>query len=317
MAKENEKKAEQATACGDYSAPWTQTFDLPFLVGWLLSAAVLAVVTNRYLPELWSEYTFFGFCGVKIAVVCLIGFIGGMVCRHFCRCDERGYIIEGSHRWFKVNYTRKLQHFAAYLVPLIAPAAVTHPKGIIPHLWETLLVMLTFLLLIKPIREASRFFMLQFNAMDRPEDRPNTLKWIILGNLLPALVISTFFQQVFEDGLGMHKMALLIVLIVGIGDGLAEPVGIFLGKRKYTVPAWNMEKRYVRSYAGSACVFISALVFTALFYPQFGSAAQFVTALVVLPPLMTFAEAYAPHSMDTPVMMLLGYGVLWGICRLL
>ena len=41
---------------------------------------------------------------------------------------------------------------------------------------------------------------------------------------------------------------------------------------------------------------------------------QFIAALAILPPLMTFAEAYAPHSMDTPLMMLSGYTVLAGIC---
>lgn len=41
---------------------------------------------------------------------------------------------------------------------------------------------------------------------------------------------------------------------------------------------------------------------------------QFVAALVILPPLMTFAEAFAPHSMDTPLMILSGYTVLAGIC---
>merc|ERR1719334_3061394 len=36
--------------------------------------------------------------------------------------------------------------------------------------------MIGFLVLIKPIRERFDFFMLQFNSLDRPEDRPNTLQ---------------------------------------------------------------------------------------------------------------------------------------------
>ncbi len=296
----------------DYSAGWTRTFDLRFLVGWLAALAVMLGLTLHYQPELFHEYGFFRFCAIKLAVMCLMGAAGGLLCRHYCQIDEHGYIKEGSHAWFKVNYTRKLQHFAAYLIPLLGPAAA--PFGLLPHLWEALLVMLAFLLLIKPVREHSTFFMLQFNAMDRPEDRPNTLKWIVLGNLLPALVLGTVFQQVFEDFLKEPKMALIIVFIVGIGDGLAEPVGIYLGKKKYTVPSWNMKKRYVRSYAGSACVFLSSLLFVGLFYPEFNTLNQFIAAMIVLPPVMTFAEAYAPHSMDTPVMMTLGYGLLALIC---
>ena len=187
-------------------------------------------------------------------------------------------------------------------------------EGLLPHLWETLFVMLTFLLLIKPLRENCRFFMLQFNSMDRPEDRPHTLKWIILGNLLPGLLLSVTFQNFFENKLHEPYLVMIIVLAVSIGDGLAEPIGKYLGKHKYTVPAWNFKRRYTRSYEGSACVFFTTLIAIFIFHGEFDTARQFIAALVILPPLMTFAEAFAPHSMDTPLMMLSGYTVLAGIC---
>ena len=63
--------------------------------------------------------------------------------------------------------------------------------------------------------------MLQFNSMDRPEDRPNTLKWIILGNLLPGLLISVYFQNIFEKVLHEPYLVMIIVLAVSIGDGLS------------------------------------------------------------------------------------------------
>ena len=210
-----------------------------------------------------------------------------------------------------MNYTRKLQHFAAYLAPLINPFG--KHEGLLPHLWETLFVMLTFLLLIKPLRESCRFFMLQFNSMDRPEDRPNTLKWIILGNLLPGLLLSVCFQNFFEHTLHEPYLVMIVVLAVSIGDGLAEPIGKYLGKHKYTVPAWNFKRSYTRSYEGSACVFLTTLIAVVLFRGEFDTARQFIAAMVILPPLMTFAEAFAPHSMDT-LMMLSGYTVLAGIC---
>ncbi len=284
----------------DYSQDWKQTFDRPFLIGWLIAFVVLLAITAFEQPELFKEYGFYRFCALKIIVMCVISALGGLLCRHFLKCDEKGYVIGNSHPRFKVNYTRKLQHFAAYIIPLLGAAHAPH--GILPHFWESTLVMLAFLLLIKPVREHSTFFMLQFNAMDRPEDRPNTLKWIVLGNLLPALLLGTIFQEILEVCLKVPNLTLIIVLIVGIGDGLAEPVGIHWGKKKYTVPAWNLKKRYVRSYAGSACVFICGLIAVAAFYSEFQSPLQFILALVILPSVMTFAEAYAPHSMDTPIM---------------
>ena len=255
---------------------------------------------------------FFAFCLVKIIIVGAVSLIGGIICRKFCDTDEKGYIIYTRKTAFKVNYTRKLQHFAAYLVPLINPFG--KHAGLLPHLWETFFVMLTFLVMIKPLRENCRFFMLQFNSMDRPEDRPHTLKWIILGNVLPGLLLSVCFQNLFEKVLNEPYLVMIIVIAVGIGDGLAEPVGIYLGKHKYTVPSWNFKRTYTRSYEGSACVFLTTLIAVLFFKGEFDTMRQFIAALVILPPLMTFAEAYAPHSMDTPLMMLSGYTVLAGIC---
>ena len=295
-----------------YDAPWTRTFDLVFLIGWLLALAALTVCTIFWYEKGDIDAQFFSFGFVKILVVGAVSLIGGLVCRKFCDTDEKGYIIYTRKTAFKVNYTRKFQHFAAYLAPLINPFG--KHDGLIPHLWETLFVMLTFLLLIKPLRENCRLFMLQFNSMDRPEDRPHTLKWIILGNVLPGLLLSVYFQNLFEKDLNMPYLVMIVVIAVSIGDGLAEPVGMYLGKHKYKVPAWNFRRTYTRSYAGSACVFITTLLAVVFFRGDFPSAQQFIAAMVILPPLMTFAEAFAPHSMDTPVMMLSGYAVLAGIC---
>jgi len=299
---------------GDYSLDWKKTFDFVFLNGWLAAFAVLLIATYFLNPELYTDYKFFLFCFFKLLIMLLMSLTGGLLCRKYCKIDEKGYIITNKDSWFKVNYTRKLQHFAAYLVPLISagsPGNKIHPMGIIPHLWESLLVLFVFLLLIKPIRENSRFFMLQFNSLDRPEDRPNTLKWIVVGNILPGLIISTVFKQYFFEQINAQGLVFIIIFIIGIGDGLAEPVGIYWGKRKYLAPAWFMKKRYVRSYAGSLCVLLCGLIFTALFFPDFPSVNSFVIAMLVIPILMTFVEATAPHSMDTPMMMIIGFTALY------
>lgn len=297
---------------GNYDAPWTKTFDLVFLLGCFAALIGLTVWSVLGYDKSNIDRDFFAFCLVKIILVGTVSLIGGLVCRKFCDTDEKGYIIYTRKTAFKVNYTRKLQHFAAYLVPLINPFG--KHDGLLPHLWETFFVMLTFLLMIKPLRENCRFFMLQFNSMDRPEDRPHTLKWIILGNLLPGLLLSVCFQHLFEKVLNEPYLVMIIVIAVGIGDGLAEPVGIYLGKHKYTVPSWNFKRKYTRSYEGSACVFLTTLIAVLIFRGEFHTAKQFIAAIAILPALMTFAEAYAPHSMDTPLMMLSGYTVLAGIC---
>lgn len=298
---------------GNYSEDWKKTFDIVFLIGWVIAIVILSIVTITVQPNLFTNYFFFLFCFFKLFVMSLMSFLGGLFCRHYCKIDEHGYIITNKDTWFKVNYTRKLQHFAAYLVPLISisPQGYPgHPAGLIPHIWESILVLLAFLLLIKPVRENLKYFMLQFNSLDRPEDRPNTLKWIVVGNILPGLILGSIFKLLFEQ-IDEQGLVLVIVFIIGIGDGLAEPVGIYFGKKKYLAPSWFMKRRYVRSYAGSACVFICSLIFVAMFYSDFNSFNQFILAVFIIPPVMTFVEATAPHSMDTPVMMIIGFTVLY------
>ena len=165
---------------GNYNEKWTKTFDLQFLILWIVLFTILLVCTIIFDPTLFGEKVFFTKSCIKLFVMMVLSLGGGLLCRHYCNIDEKGYIISSKNNWFKVNYTRKIQHFAAYLVPLLSPP--TKPFGILPHLWESLFVLFMFLVLIKPIREASKFFMLQFNSLDRIEDRPNTLKWIVLGN---------------------------------------------------------------------------------------------------------------------------------------
>ena len=301
-------------SAGNYDKKWTETFDLKFLILWIVLFAFLLSWTLIFDQSLFNARHFFLRTAFKLSVMMILALLGGILCRHYCNIDEKGYIINSKNKWFKVNYTRKIQHFAAYLVPLLSPP--TEPLGILPHLWESLFVLFMFLVLIKPVREFSTFFMLQFNSLDRVEDRPNTLKWIVLGNMLPGLIIITIFKQIFETYLNLPLLATVVVLTVAIGDGLAEPVGTYLGKKKYVVPSWNLKNRYVRSYAGSACVFICAILFLILYREQFANYKEFLSAIILFPPIMTLSEAFAPHSMDTPIMMLIGFSLLFIICAI-
>lgn len=171
--------------------------------------------------------------------------------------------------------------------------------------------MIGFLVLIKPIRENLLFFMLQFNSLDRPEDRPDTLKWIIGGNIMPGQILIVIMRYFFAFT-GQSDLALVPLYITGIGDGLAEPVGIYFGKHKYKTKAWFSsagDRAYTRSYEGSACVYISGLIFTAIQWYSFANPVQFWACMIVVPPLMTYAEAKSPHTLDTPFLMALG-GIL-------
>jgi phytol kinase len=108
-------------------------------------------------------------------------------------------------------------------------------------------------------------------------------------------------------------LLLIPVLITGIGDGLAEPVGKRWGRHKYKARGLCSSKKYTRSYEGSATVLVSGWISCAAFYNYFGNWQHFVITIIVLPPLMTLAEAFSPHTWDTPFLMLTGVGFIWGV----
>ena len=176
--------------------------------------------------------------------------------------------------------------------------------------WGNWVTLLGFLVLIKPVRERFTFFMLQFNALDRPEDRPNTISWIVGGNIIPGCILIVFFRWLYSMS-GQEDMVYIFLFITGIGDGLAEPVGIYFGRHKYWTASLFGDRKYQRSFEGSACVWISSIIFTSMFWYTFHSATQFWIAMILLPPGMTYAEATSPHTLDTPFLMGLGGTLLW------
>jgi len=298
-------------SAGDYSAPWTKTFDLVLAIFMALALAGLAITTTLMKPELWTNGTFWMYQLPKPVLMMGIGLCCGLICRYMCGYDDQGYIKSLPDHWFKVNYTRKVQHFAAYLIPLVfkVPAGC-NCSGTLETAWGQWVTILCFALLIKPIRERSTFFMLQFNSMDRPEDRPHTLKWIIGGNIIPGTLCILFFRSLFTPT-HQESLALIFIFVTGLGDGLAEPVGIWLGRHKYKTRSCTSSRKYTRSYEGSACVFISGMVFTATTWYGFHNATQFWISFGVMPILMAVAEATSPHTMDTPFLMGLGGGLLY------
>jgi dolichol kinase len=81
-------------------------------------------------------------------------------------------------------------------------------------------------------------------------------------------------------------------LLVGIGDGIAEPIGRRIGRHKYRVRSLTGGAG-VRSLEGSAAVFVGCL---AVLVICFGSGA--IAAAVLLALILTVVEAVSPHGLD-------------------
>jgi hypothetical protein len=220
-----EEEGQKAMHAGDQlrsykDIVWTESFDLVFLIIMIAFFIINSIATCIWFPSLWTNGTFWLYQLPKLGVMVLVSVIGGLTCRYFCE-TENGYIMTSRNSKFRVNYTRKFQHFAAYAIPLVIKSDVT---GTIALCWGDFFTLLGFLIMIKPLREMKnplgRLLMLQFNSLDRPEDRPNTIKWIVGGNILPGLACILFFRHYYAYT-NQQAFSFIWVFITGIGDGLA------------------------------------------------------------------------------------------------
>ena len=208
----------------------------------------------------------------------------------------------------KVNYTRKINHFALFFLPMYFDRVFPYEKSIGLITIGCLIGVFSLIIYIHPVRSRIHFIRRMFLSFDRPEDRPYTLKWlstqIAVGYLIIIPMIILFFKA------GYSNLIFIPILINGIGDGLAEPVGIRFGRLKYKAYALFSKRKYVRTVEGSACVFITSIIVILLFQSSFNHA-EFICALIAIPIVMTLAEAFAPHTWDTPFLFFTGYIILY------
>lgn len=210
----------------------------------------------------------------------------------------------------KVNYTRKLNHFFVFFLPFVIKMYLPYDENLLTMLLMVVISLSTLIIYIKPIRTKYKLFGTMYAAFDRPEDRPHTLKWLFTQYLATYIVAVPLYF--YFHAIDVPQLLLILIFVNGIGDGLAEPVGVRWGKHKYKVRALFTKQTYTRSIEGSACVFITA-VFVLLAFSDVFTTQQLIAALIVLPISVTLAEAYSPHTWDSPLIFLVGGLVLIGI----
>ena len=122
-----------------------------------------------------------------------------------------------------------------------------------------------------------------------------------------SLVI--FGLLVCFSAIGRLDLIYIPILISGIGDGLAEPIGVRFGRHTYVTKAVFGSRYYHRSFEGSACVFLTSFIVVAFFKSSFGEM-QFWSVLMFLPLLITLTEAKAPHTWDQPFIYMASGAIL-------
>jgi dolichol kinase len=210
----------------------------------------------------------------------------------------------------RVNYTRKVYHLTVFALPTILSSVFPYEQGLGSIVVIYGSVLLALGLFVEPIRRRSRIVQTMFRAIDRPEDRPYTLLWLST-QIVASLVVFIPFAYLF-DNRGMANLMFVPLLVVGIGDGLAEPIGVRFGKHKYTCKAIFSTRTYTRSLEGSLWIYLVCFATVLLFRDMF-THWQFAITLLLLPPLTTLTEARSPHTWDTPTLYLVNGAFLWAV----
>lgn len=236
--------------------------------------------------------------GVKFFAFLFIAYAGGLLV---------------SRRGVRTNYTRKINHFFLFFLPVFLDDVFGYEKTMPTTTLSMLLLFSTLVMYARPFRERVPFIKTAFLSFDRPEDRPYTMLW--LSTQIAAAIAVIIPVTVYCASIGKMNLIYIPILITGIGDGLAEPVGVRFGRHKYQVYALFTKKKFVRSLEGSACVFVVSIITVLLLRDNF-SAVQFYTALTGLPILMTMTEAFSPHTWDGPFMCLVAGLSIYGLEQL-
>ena len=75
-----------------------------------------------------------------------------------------------------------------------------------------------------------------FLSQDRREDRPDTLIFQVTEDIMRFAVYFPF-KLLVVDAVGSKALIFIPIAVNNIGDGLAEPVGVYWGRHKYSTTA--------------------------------------------------------------------------------
>jgi dolichol kinase len=207
------------------------------------------------------------------------------------------------NRGWNANDTRKALGVIMFAVPPLVPfmtlGANAVPAFAVLGYVSFLLALLIF---VAPLRQRSTIIATAFAALDRPEDRPFTLLWLVSAYIASALIF-------FVAALGpfpIHPVLLIaMVLAITLGDIAAGVVGRHFGRHTYQTIGLGASQRYVRTFEGSAAMLAVALASVA--YVTMGHDSDMrLLALLILPLTLTLAEALSPHTWDEPIMYAAG-----------
>ena len=217
------------------------------------------------------------------------------------------------NKGMRVNYTRKILRIQLLVLPIVLILYIPYAPTTTTCLIKGVILTGMFVTMCEPCRRRLPLAQTCFAALDRPEDRPHTL--LLLTTQSAACMLIIVATASWLGRYNAERLILIGVLLDGLGDALAEPVGIAFGRCKYRTRSLFSGIRQWRTLEGSACVFLSAIFALFLVQNEFSSIG-FVIALLVVPPLVTLAEAWSPHTWDGPFLYLTSASASVGVLEI-
>lgn len=203
---------------------------------------------------------------------------------------------------WKVGYTRKILAGVLYLAPFQIGAWWPIEYSTSSLTLTCIVFSACLLTCAKPLRSRVPFLATAFAAIDRPEDRPLTLTWL-LSSLFVVWAILMIWAMILPVPVAYVILALFIS---GVADAVAEPVGVRFGRHRYKTRALWTDKTYTRSLEGSAAFCLTTIVgvfFVSHATNGFGGPGAFYLTLILFPIVATLVEAKSPHTWDQPFLI--------------
>jgi phytol kinase len=196
-----------------------------------------------------------------------------------------GYLQPADAR--KINHILALAGLALWFGWL--PAPVARGSALVTAALILVMVFLTcWLRAYLPFRCA-------FAANTRPSDAPNEALFF-WSSWLISMVALWLADLLFLD-VSITRTA---ALLVGVSDGLAEPVGLRWGYHRYRVHWWGTNRPSVRSVEGSLCVMVSSFLIALFCYwpSQPAMMPSIAAGALLVASILTLVEALSPHGWD-------------------
>jgi phytol kinase len=201
--------------------------------------------------------------------------------------------------WCRAGDARKLNHVTALAGGAVIFGWLPEPIGR-ASCYAGIAVAFGLLLMMCAFHER-RIFRTMFAGYARESDAPHEA-FHVWFSWLVSIVGLVAIDQLFGD-LTITRTA---GLVLGLADGVAEPVGVRWGRHRYRLPSVTGGPPSYRSCEGSAAVFLTTVLVVVTTLPLVSVGPVLVMALVV-----TLAEAASPHGLDNLTIPLAVGGVLF------